>query len=95
MSAAPAQPCPAPPPPSDSFVWSLVTDVSAVLLPAYVLSFTPRQVLTLNTLTSTLQAPTVAAATRTVTSLQDTIYAQVPEKQAAIAALKRDHGSHV
>lgn len=43
------------------------------------------------------QAPTVAtvATARTVTTLQDTIFAQLPEKQAALGALKKDHGSHV
>jgi len=32
---------------------------------------------------------------RTVTTLQDTLAAQVPEKQKSLAALKKEHGSHV
>lgn len=40
------------------------------------------------------KAPRVTTV-RTLMSLQDTIYAQVPEKRAAMAALKKDHGSHV
>ena len=32
---------------------------------------------------------------RTVTTLQETLMAQVPEKQAAMAKLKKEHGSHV
>jgi len=34
-------------------------------------------------------------ATRSVTTLQETLAAQVPEKQKSLAALKKDHGSHV
>jgi hypothetical protein len=32
---------------------------------------------------------------RTVTTLQETLMAQVPEKQAEMAKLKKEHGSHV
>jgi len=34
-------------------------------------------------------------ATRSVTTLQETLAAQVPEKQKSLAALKKEHGSHV
>ena len=34
-------------------------------------------------------------ARRSVTTLQETLYAQIPEKQKRIAALKKDHGDHV
>jgi citrate synthase len=37
----------------------------------------------------------VAQSARTVTTLQDTLMAQVPEKQKNLAALKKEHGSHV
>ncbi len=32
---------------------------------------------------------------RTVTTLQETLMAQVPEKQADMARLKKEHGAHV
>jgi len=34
-------------------------------------------------------------ATRSVTTLQETLAAQVPEKQAAMASLKKEAGSQV
>jgi citrate synthase len=37
----------------------------------------------------------VAQSVRTVTTLQETLAAQVPEKQKQLAALKKEHGSHV
>ena len=36
-----------------------------------------------------------ASSRRTVTTLQETLMAQVPEKQAEMAKLKKEHGSHV
>jgi hypothetical protein len=43
------------------------------------------------------QAPikSVAASTRTVTTLQETIFAQVPDKQASLGKLKKEHGDVV
>lgn len=44
------------------------------------------------------QTPTASfatTATRSVTTLQETLAAQVPEKQKSLAALKNDHGDHV
>jgi citrate synthase len=35
------------------------------------------------------------AATRSVTTLQETLAAQVPDKQKKMAELKKEHGSHV
>ena len=43
-------------------------------------------------LSQTLWQPT---ATRSVTTLQETLAAQVPEKQKKMAQLKKEHGSHV
>ena len=40
-------------------------------------------------------AAAVASSRRTVTTLQETLMAQVPEKQAEMAKLKKEHGSHV
>mmetsp|Transcript_13381 Transcript_13381/g.20866 ORF Transcript_13381/g.20866 Transcript_13381/m.20866 type:complete len:465 (+) Transcript_13381:207-1601(+) len=39
--------------------------------------------------------PSVTAQARTVVTLQETLAAQVPEKQKSLAALKKEHGSHV
>ena len=36
-----------------------------------------------------------AVASRSVMTLQETLFAQVPEKQKALAALKKEHGNHV
>jgi len=42
------------------------------------------------------KVPTVGAqSSRTVTTLQETLMAQVPEKRKSLAALKKEHGSHV
>ena len=40
-------------------------------------------------------AAAALATRRTVTTLQETLMAQVPEKQAEMAKLKKEHGSHV
>jgi citrate synthase len=37
----------------------------------------------------------VAQSARAITTLQETLFAQLPEKQKSLAALKKDHGSHV
>mmetsp|Transcript_22745 Transcript_22745/g.31772 ORF Transcript_22745/g.31772 Transcript_22745/m.31772 type:complete len:465 (-) Transcript_22745:362-1756(-) len=39
--------------------------------------------------------PSVTAQARTVVTLQETLAAQVPEKQKSLGALKKEHGSHV
>eukprot|EP00521_Asterionellopsis_glacialis_P008253 CAMPEP_0195282480 /NCGR_PEP_ID=MMETSP0707-20130614/1327_1 /TAXON_ID=33640 /ORGANISM="Asterionellopsis glacialis, Strain CCMP134" /LENGTH=464 /DNA_ID=CAMNT_0040341451 /DNA_START=204 /DNA_END=1598 /DNA_ORIENTATION=- len=39
--------------------------------------------------------PSVTAQARTVVTLQETLAAQVPEKQKSLAALKKEHGSNV
>eukprot|EP00980_Cylindrotheca_fusiformis_P019387 scaffold6661_cov109-Cylindrotheca_fusiformis.AAC.7 len=41
------------------------------------------------------KAPFSAQSARTVTTLQETLAAQLPEKQKSLAALKKEHGSHV
>ena len=41
------------------------------------------------------QTPTKSIVTRSVTTLQETLAAQVPEKQAKMAKLKKEHGNHV
>lgn len=41
------------------------------------------------------QTSLATAATRTVTTLQETLAAQVPEKQKKLAQLKKEHGNHV
>ena len=46
-----------------------------------------------------LQVPTktfgTTSAARSVTTLQETLAAQVPEKQKALGQLKKEHGDHV
>jgi len=42
-----------------------------------------------------LQRNSAVAQVRTLVTLQETLAAQVPDKQKSLAALKKDHGSHV
>ena len=44
---------------------------------------------------SFLQALSRSTATRSVTTLQETLAAQVPEKQKKMAQLKKEYGDHV
>lgn len=59
----------------------------------------PRKFWAPSTLGRTHRLPLFAFLTqvqrRTVTTLQETLMAQVPEKQAEMARLKKEHGSHV
>ncbi|KAL7565573.1 hypothetical protein ACA910_014286 [Epithemia clementina (nom. ined.)] len=41
------------------------------------------------------KATTATTAIRSVTTLQETLFAQVPEKQKKLAQLKKEHGDHV
>ena len=45
--------------------------------------------------TSTSIATGASASVRSITTLQETLEAQVPGKQVALAALKKEHGSKV
>lgn len=41
------------------------------------------------------KSPVSNVASRSIVTLQETLFAQVPEKQKALAALKKEHGDHV
>lgn len=45
--------------------------------------------------TSSSSSVVAVGQQRSVTTLQETLASQVPEKQAEMARLKKEHGSHV